>query len=424
MKKYFIYITAALVLGTTACNNDYLNPSTASEQQVVTDQAGLIAMVNGLQQKFSISRASAMYAYISANGLTTKELVNLNVGNTDEQNLQSGTTAVQGNNSVVTNLWNQSHLVKANADLVIKNIDNAKDATVKSGILAYAHFYRALALGTLAQFFEQAPIAVGTNATFSPRADVLKEAVASLTAAAKALNDNPPSAKFTGSVVMPLASAKNGIGALLARYNLMLGNYDAAIAAANTVDLTVKAGFAFDDLSRNPLFETSFSNRNVTESTPDFGLPTALIPDKADGRRAFYYNTTAGLNAARASFFTANGSVIPVYLPGEMLLIKAECSARKGALDDAITELNKVLTKKNDVWGVNAGLAAYAGDKTANAVLDEIYRQRCIELFLSGLRLEDSRRFNRPQAERTRNYYPYPLTERNNNTSTPADPAS
>jgi starch-binding outer membrane protein, SusD/RagB family len=424
MKKQIIYIGFALLSITSACNQEYLNPSTASEQQVVTDQAGLITLVNGLQQKFSISRAGAMYAYMSANGLTTKELVNLNVGNTDEANLQSGTTAVQGNNSVVSNLWTQCHLVKANADIIIKNAGNAKDPAVQPGIVAYAHFYRALALGTLAQFFEQAPLVVGENAAFSKREDVLKDAIKSLDVASAAIGSTTLSTKFTGSIVMPVAQVKNSIAALIARYNLMLGNYDAAIAAANLVDLTVKAGFAFDDISRNPMFDTSFSNRNVTESTTDFGLTGSLIPEKTDGRKAFYYNTTAGSNAARASFFTANTASVPVYLPGEMLLIKAEAQARKGSVDNALVELNKVLTKKNDVWGVNAGLTEYSGEKTATAVLSEIYRQRCIELFLSGLKLEDSRRFGRPQTERTRNFYPYPQSERNNNTNTPTDPAS
>lgn len=407
----------------SSCNKDYLNPSTASEQQVVNDQSGLIAMINGLQQKFTISRAGVMYSYITANGLTTKELVNLNVGNTDEANLQTGTTAVQGNNSVVSNLWNQAHLVKANADIVIKNINNAQDPAVKSGILAYAHFYRALALGTVSQFFEQTPLVVGTNAAFTKRDDVLKDAISSLNIAAKSLTDQAPSAAFTGAVVMPLASVKNGIQALLARYNLMLGNYDAAYTAANAVDLTVKAGFVFDDISRNPMYETSFSNRNVTEATPDFGLPAGLTPEATDGRKAFYYNTTAGANASRAGFFTANSATVPVYLPGEMLLIKAEAKAKTGALADAVTELNKVRTKTNDAWGVNAGLAVYAGELTQTALLTEIFRQRCIELFLSGLRLEDSRRLARPSGERTRNYYPYPQSERNNNTGTPADPA-
>jgi hypothetical protein len=51
-----------------------------------------------------------------------------------------------------------------------------------------------------------------------------------------------------------------------------------------------------------------------------------------------------------------------------------------------------------------------------------IYKHRSIELFMSGLRLEDMRRFARPLTERKRNFFPYPFRERDNNTNTPADP--
>jgi starch-binding outer membrane protein, SusD/RagB family len=55
-------------------------------------------------------------------------------------------------------------------------------------------------------------------------------------------------------------------------------------------------------------------------------------------------------------------------------------------------------------------------------LLTAIYKHRCIELYMSGLKLEDMRRFNRPNTERKRNFYPYPFAERDNNPNTPADP--
>jgi len=56
-------------------------------------------------------------------------------------------------------------------------------------------------------------------------------------------------------------------------------------------------------------------------------------------------------------------------------------------------------------------------------LLEQIYRHRCIELFMSGQKLEDMRRFGRATSERKRNLMPYPLRERDNNPNTPADPA-
>ncbi|HRO70085.1 MAG TPA: RagB/SusD family protein, partial [Chitinophagaceae bacterium] len=91
---------------------------------------------------------------------------------------------------------------------------------------------------------------------------------------------------------------------------------------------------------------------------------------------------------------------------------------------NALIELNKVITKTPaaDPFGVGADLPAIAGPLSQNEILEEIYRQRSIELYMSGLRLEDMRRMERPTAERTRNLMPYPFRERDNNPNTPADP--
>ena len=116
-----------------------------------------------------------------------------------------------------------------------------------------------------------------------------------------------------------------------------------------------------------------------------------------------------------------------MYLPGEVLLNKAEAQARTGAVEEAIATLNQVRTKTDDPFGVNANVAPYEGPATAEAVLNDIYVNRVLELFLTGLRLEDSRRFGRPgptdtNPSRTRNFYPYPDTERANNENIPDDP--
>ena len=64
---------------------------------------------------------------------------------------------------------------------------------------------------------------------------------------------------------------------------------------------------------------------------------------------------------------------------------------------------------------------------TADVILAEIYRNRQIELAFQGFRLEDSRRFGRSGPgttaafERNRNFLPYPLTESDNNKSTPTN---
>ena len=111
-----------------------------------------------------------------------------------------------------------------------------------------------------------------------------------------------------------------------------------------------------------------------------------------------------------------------------MTLIKAEAYARANDLVNATAELNKILTKRavNDPFGIGADLAPYAGGNTQAEILEEIYRNRCIELYMQGWKMEDLRRFGRsntPNVEKNRNLYPFPFRERDNNPNTPADPA-
>jgi starch-binding outer membrane protein, SusD/RagB family len=416
-----------LLLVLSSCQQqEYLNPSSASETQVVSDANGLITLANGIQYRYSAN--GPVYAMISANGLTTRELLVLNAGNTDLDLLSKGAGNVQGNNAFVTLLWAQCHLTKSNADIILKNIGNVSDAGIKSGLIAYASIFRALSLGTLATFWEKAPIGTGENIAFNTREEVLKEAITTLESAASAVASAAPSSAFTSRVANSV-DMPNTIQALIARYSIMLGDNDKALTAANKVDLTKKSAFSYDDVTQNPVFFSSFGNRNVTEPVNTaLGLSGALVPTATDKRIGFYTQTATPSKNLGTGFFTANTTQIPVYLPGEITLIKAEASARKGDLAGAVTELNKVLTKTTDVWGIGAALPAYNRANTADAILTEIYRNRCIELFMSGLKLEDSRRFGRPAAgtataERNRNWYPYPLNERQNNSSTPADPA-
>ena len=430
MKKIFlpIFFLSALTLG--SCNKEYLNPSAASQDQVVNSSDGLISLCNGLQARYAAGGLlSVLYNSVATSGLSTRELTILNVGNIEEYNVSLGGGSVTNANGVVRNLWTQTNLVKANADLVLRNVGNAPEAGTRSGIVAYASIFRALSLGTLGQFFEKAPLVVQDNAPFVDRPQLLQSAITQLEAAATQLAAAPVSADFSAKIV-PGIDLPNTVQALIARYSLQAGDYDKALAAAGRVDLAKRSVFNYDEVSRNPLFDAAFGNRNLFEPfNTTLGLTGALTPSPADRRLPFFIraNPTATQNLG-TGFYTANAAPIPVYVPGEMLLIRAEAYARKGDLNNAVTELNKVLTKTATATDpLGAALPAYSGPLTAADILLEILRNRNIELAFQGFRLDDSRRFGRPGpgaagAERNRNFYPYPRVERENNPATPADP--
>lgn len=427
MKKTKNTILLILVFMLASCNQEYLNPSSASQTQVVSDVTGLITLANGLSYKYSITRVSPNYTLPTTSGLLTRELVVLNAGNTDEQNLFQGGASVIGNNGVITNLWNQCNLIKSNAELILNNLKIVTDQGTKGALQAHAAIFKAMALGNLAMFWQQAPAVTAANAPFVDRIAILNEAISILESAASELAKAPISSAFSTRIAAGIDYA-NTINALIARYALMAGNNDKALAAANLVSLatSIKSEFRHDDLTRNALFETSFGNKNVTEPLDNrFSLPVALQTPTNDARIAFFYSAGGTLNLGRASFFTSNSSVLPIYRPGEVTLIKAEAYARKNDLANATTELNKILQKlaAGDSYGIGANQPAYSGTSDQASILTEIYKQRCIELFLTGMRLEDSRRFGRPTSERGRDFLPYPFSERDNNPNTPADPA-
>jgi len=430
MKNIIKYIAlgSLLIVGMDSCKTDteYLNPSSASEKQVTSEVNGLIALANGLQYRFSISRQSPAYAMITANGLTTKELKVLNAGNTDEQNLQDGNASVLPANSITTNLWAQLNVIKGNSDLILNNLNNVGELGTRSGLQAYASIYKALAIGITSQFWENVSIETASQSKFVSRTEGLKEAIRLLETASASVSANPISTNFTNRIVAGI-DIPNTLNALTARFALMAGDYDKALTAAAKVDLTKKSQFNFDDLTRNPIWDVAFGNVNVYQPLDlNMGLPASLKPADADKRIDFYFTSRSlvGNTYKGKGFFKSNGDQIPMYLPSEMILIKAEAYARKNDLANAEKELNSVLTKTTDVWGIGASLPAYAGAKTQTDLLTEIYRNRRIELFMSGMSLEDSRRFGRPVSERSRTFYPYPQTERDNNPGTPTDPAN
>lgn len=422
MKKIYIIILIVSI-SFTSCNEEFLDPTKPSQEQILNSRDGLIGAANGLQQLWSTSRISPVYTIITANGFTTNELRLINAGNAEEGELSIGGASLTAANGLTNNLWSQCLVINAESQKIIDNINVITVETEKASILTHASIYKAMALGTLIEFYESVPLQTMKNAPFNSRTEVLSAVIATLKSTEPFLaNANG----FTG--LISGINYKNTVNALLARYYLMSNNYDKALEHANLVDLTSKSTFLYDAVSNNPIAFNSILTNNVYQPLDrTFGLPSSLAPISIDARIAFYI--TAGSSPTTAAgFFDSNIKAIPVYLPGEITLIKAEAYARKtpNMLVEAKIELDKVLTKTaaNDAFGIGANLPPYTGLVNQSSLLSEIYRNRCIELYMSGLKLEDTRRFERPSTERNRNWYPYPNSERLNNTNTPADPAN
>ena len=429
MKKVVYILSGLVIFYGTACKKNYINPNAPTQEQVFNSADGMIRVIVGVKQRFAVNTlgAATIYQAVSASGLSTKEVAVQNAGNADLAQLEIGGTNVAPNNGVIGTLWSTTNIVNSEAQKLIDNSANIGDVNVRNGIKIYGELYKAMSLGTLAQFFEKLPINTGADATYSTRAEALAKAVLLLDDASALLGATTIPASFTASVGGEI-DLKNTLLALSARYNNMLGNNDAAIAKAAAVDLTKKSVFFYNNTNPNPVYRSGLISNNVYGFKANFGLAAPLSPNPVDKRIPFYLTKNAGDGGA--GFYNNDGTPAPIYLPGEMLLIQAEAYARKNDLVNAKLFLDKVLTKTpaQDAFGVGADLPTYAGAVDQTSLLLEIYKNRCIELYLSGMKLEDSRRFGRPGpgspiAERSRNYYPYPQQERDGNVNTPADPA-
>ena len=413
----------SLTLCFASCTKEYQDPSRAKTDVALGTQQGLTAVAIGLQRVYTLTRTGVMFNSVAANGFVTNELRLLNSGNIPELQLSTGGSTVDGTNTILFNLWTSANKIIYDADLVIANANNLGDKGYAAGLIAYSSIFKALAIGNMAQYWEKIPDGTGKNVAFITRSAGFTKAIAVLDNALTVIAANSISASFLGNVPSDV-NIVNTIHALKARYALFSGNYPLALTEANAVDLTKASFFKFDATSPNILFSIISSNNVFQPLNANLGLTGANVPDAADKRIAFYTVLAGSPQTLRMNgFAAATATPFPIYLPGEIILIKAEALARQPDLSNSLIELNKVVTKTTDLFGVAAALPPLVGPYTQQQLLDLIYKHRSIELYASGLKIEDMRRFNQPLADRKRNFFPYPFQERDNNTNTPADPS-
>lgn len=443
MKKYMInklLFAFVFIWALNSCDTDFENPNSATADETFSSREGILAAAVGMQQLYSTSGIRWM---VETPAVTTREGgITTTFQNMIE--LEDGGSALPNFNGNVQGLWSTMlRVVKVSEDIEANAANIELEAGSQSGLIAHAKLFKALAIGSLAQNYEQVVVQTSNdnNAEFVTREVAFETVITLLNEAKAVIASAPVSAEFTSSVTLGNIDIPNTIDALLARYNLFAGNFDAAISAANDVDGSSTSTFVYDSQNLNPIWRRVFLNDAPNFKPRDnFGLPSEFIFDPTDGRLSFYLVPLDETNQNSlpiedlAGFFNVNTGSLPVYIPDEMNLIIAEANLRKGSPDiaAATAAINEVLTDTDDPFGINANLTAYDGDSTVAALLDEVYRNRRAELFLTGLSLEDSRRFNRPEPsgasmnfeeERNRNFYPFPDTERNSNPNTPNDPS-
>jgi len=438
---------AALVLA--GCSLDLQNPNAPTEDQVTTSVDGVIALATGLQNRFSQSYGN--FAYMA--GLVTDELASTSAALVSISDAEQGLVAP--GTAIADNVFNSVYRTVRTADdlLAGSNALAAQfDAGTRSGVRALAFALKAEAIGEAIQSYQMLPIStcggepdlsntarcLNGTPVYVARSVALPFVRELLDSAANTLAATAPSTFFTNNILTPGVNLSNTIQLFRARYARMAGDDAGAIAASNLVARTGTA--ALSQLS----FVTPTINfyANVTGGTNGVAPRRQWRTSMTGGDQRFVYfvvpsTTLTGRVGALLdpwNRYATPTAPLPVYMPDEALLIKAEALANQNNVAEAIAVLDSVRTDCTGGRGIDdpkACLAAYAGAATQAAVLAEIYTQRRYELLGTGQRWEDSRRravIRGPVAapgvpvDGQRCWLPYPTGDRNANANVPADP--
>ena len=438
----FLFLLGIVALA-GACKTEFENHNAASEAAVLQTPEAYPGMVLGLTKHFSLN---ALPEIARGPGVVSREIGATNTYTTENE-LESG--SIPNDNSSIARLWRYLHYERGVAEKITDNIDDVvfpNDAE-KAGIKAYAYFFRGMTTGYLGMYWEKAPIVNNPNneAEFKSRSEVLNAAIDYLNQAQNILASQAGSADYINGLVSAQFSIEDIIHALKARYYLELGDYGNVITEADAVDLTKPSVWTYDGTTsdQNPIWKLQYDAGASERYKALDGM--GVTPEAGDARVDFYTNGSTGITTETCGFNTlflkgfwfTSVDPIPVYLPDEVKLMKAEAYAQQGGanLANAVTLIDEVRTDNSDIFGVNANLGVWTGNTSSQQdVLDQIYYNYAMECFFQGVRWNAHKRIYpdylngvTPPVDcakmRTRNYFPYPENEKANNTNTPADPA-
>lgn len=419
-------LVLALATGTGACDLDISNPNAPAEEEVVNDLDGLVSVAVGMQDQW----ASAVDDWIVPSALITDSWGTADPALASYLTLMTG-EEFQASFGVVEAPFAATYRVVRSANILIGNfggVDAGEGLT--AGVLALARLYKAMALGQAIQIYEEIPLDVDVeNPVPVGRDQVLAEVISLLEAARQDLSgvSDDDLAGFRTRVLGDDLDIRNTVDAMLARFYLLDGQYQAAIDAAGRVDRTVFSTFTYASPDRNPIFALS----GILEYVKPLASFVAEAED-GDGRIDYWISNPDEPFSGKPpdtllvemGQYDSDFDGFPVYLPDEMRLIQAEAHTRLGQLGQAADLVNAVRTQ---------GAPSVAGDPAPNLpalppealdteaeLLAQIAYERRYELYLQGLRWEDTRRLGESVTTTpTMTFMPLPTQECQTNTSVP-----
>lgn len=427
MKKIKLIFSAILITGVFSCSddilqlpNDRLTPETFYQTTSDFDSAAR-ALYSGMM-------AGGYYggSMLSRPDIMSDNLIIAQRGRRSNQVFYQWNYAEPS----AWNLMFNGYLVTNRANRIIEQLDNLPEGAERNNFEAEARAIRAFCMFDMLRVYSQAPtqsanalqtlgmtINTGTDPFFQEIRPTAQESydfvVEELEAARSLMTENSRVTRMS----------LDGINALLSRVYLYLGEYELAVARANNVtkavaprnqfaDVWTDSGNAgvilkldqdrnLDGITLGVEYSQSSDTGIIPEYVLDFEFSQLFQPN--DIRTTAYTFIAADdegqvYNAVRKYLGEQgqqNGIVdAKLIRAAEVQLNKAEALARLGQDGPALQALDLVRS--------NRYLNFTSGNETGSALLQEILKERRIELAFEGHRFFDLKRLNLP-VERSNN---------------------
>lgn len=416
----------AVAFGAAGCDLDLQNPNDPTEQEVLTDPDGVVAVAVGLQSQY----ATSALTYARAPALVTDQWGTAARSLLADRSLFLGEDVLP-DYGVVTAPYSTTYAIARTANVLIDRAPRVDvSRPVQVGTVALAKLIKAMALGNAALQFERLPVDADLEGGQpQPRATVLQEVINLLESARTDLGtvtDAELAVNFNSRVLGSGINLRNTVDAMLARYSLVLAAerndpalYRQAIEAAGRVSRTAVSVLPYPDPNVNPVFSYSLASAQYVAALRSF----VTEAEPGDQRPAFWVDVTATPIPGNPTdtlllpfnAFSRRNDPIPVYMPDEMLLIQAEAYTQLDDFAQARALINQVRTQTSGTAiDPAAGLPALPAEAldTREELLAQIAYERQYELYWVGTRWSDLRRLDPfVDEEPGIQFLPFPLRE-------------
>jgi len=344
--------------------------------------------------------------------LTNTGYVSTNLGQDDRDIYSWVGSAIRGNSDPQ---WLKPYYTVYYSNLVLEQVDklrgNGNDKNILDNLRGSALFFRSFAFWQLAQIYAMPYSEINSQLNFGIplrlNSDINDKTARSTVneTYSKILADLSESLELLPTTsIVPTRPNKCAAYAMLARVYLSMGNYEEAL---NNSDLALQLNsqlLTYKNLTPSSPFSPQFNKEVIFHAvTTDRGPgvnPSGVgrinpelysLYEQNDSRKTLFINALQdGSYQFRGNY--SGGSTSAKQFVGlavdEMYLIRAECNARNGKVNEAMSDLNNLLSTR---W-----IANYINKSAENELdaLTLILSERRKELIMRGLRWSDLRRLN------------------------------